>query len=171
MLEIRSDKTLHDELIDLRKLLFAFRTVHHNDVIPDLCLNVKRRSAELTKPLLRLFSSQNDAPVALEEIRRALSKIIFERNELKRNSIESKLREVICNLIERGSDGSKDCESYTFYNEDIWAEAKTVMSGLDRLFKQESFYTVEFGTISHKYITSIYKSKFKAEPFKVGNRH
>ena len=37
--------------------------------------------------------------MALEEIRRALSKIIYERNELKRNSIESKLREVINNLI------------------------------------------------------------------------
>ena len=62
-------KPLHDELIDLRKLLFAFRMIHHKDVIPDLNLNVKHRNAELTKPLLRLFSSRNDAPVALEEIR------------------------------------------------------------------------------------------------------
>lgn len=60
-----------------------------------------------------------------------------------------------------------DLESYTFYNEDIWAEAKTVMNGRNDPFKQESSYTVEFGTISHKYITSIYKSKFKAEQFKV----
>ena len=72
-------------------------------------------------------------------------------------------------MIERSSDGPKDWESYTFYNEDIWAEAKIVMNGLDCPFKQESFYTVEFGTISHKYITSIYKSKFKAEPFKAGS--
>ena len=162
-------KPLHDELIDLRKLLFAFRMIHYTDVIPDLCLNIKHRSAELTKPLLRLFNSRNDAPIALEEIRRALSKIISERNELKRNSIESKLRDVINNLIERGSNGSNDLKSYAFYNEDIWTEAKTVMSGLDCQFKQESFYTIEFGTISHKYITSIYKSKFKAEPFKIGS--
>ena len=51
------------------------------------------------EPLLRLFNSPNDAPIALEEIRCALSKIVSERNELKRNSIESKLREVINNLI------------------------------------------------------------------------
>lgn len=44
-----------------------------------------------------------------------------------------------------------------------------MMSGQDCQFKQESFYTIEFGTISHKYITSIYKSKFKTEPFKVGS--
>ena len=43
-------KPLHDELIDLRKLLFAYRMIHHKDVIPDLNLNVKHRNAELTKP-------------------------------------------------------------------------------------------------------------------------
>lgn len=163
-------KPPHDELINLRKLLFAFRMIHHNDVIADLNLNVKHRSAELTKPLLRLFNSRNDAPIALEEIRRALSKIVSERNELKRNSIESKLRDAICNLIGRGNcDGSKDSTSYTFYNEDIWTEAKAVMNGQDNAFKPNSFYSVEFGSISHKYITSIYMSKFKAEPFKVGS--
>ena len=162
-------KPLHDELIDLRKLLFAFRMIHHKDVIPDLNLNVKHRNAELTKPLLRLFSSRDDGPAALEEIRLALSKIVYERNELKRNSIEAKLREVINNLIGRGSDGPNDLEPYMFYNEDIWAEAKTVMNGRDNAFKPDSFYSIELGTISHKYITSIYKSKFKAEPFKVGS--
>jgi hypothetical protein len=161
-------KPLHDELVDLRKLLFAFRMIHYNDVIPDLCLNIKHRSAELTKPLLRFFSSRNDAPLALEEIRRALSKIISERNELKRNSIESKLRDVINNLILR-QNNTDTSDTYTIYNEEIWAEAKTVMNGQDCQFKPESFYTIEFGTVSHKYITSIYKSKFKAEPFKTGS--
>jgi len=41
--------------------------------------------------------------------------------------------------------------------------------GQDNAFKPNSFYSVEFGSISHKYITSIYMSKFKAEPFKVGS--
>ncbi len=45
-------KPLHEELMDLRKLLFASRIVHYDDVIPDLNLNIKRRNAELTKPLL-----------------------------------------------------------------------------------------------------------------------
>ena len=69
-------KPLNDELMDTRKLLFAFRLFHYEDVIPDLQLNIKHRSAELTKPLLRLFSSRNDAPVAVEEIKQALSKFI-----------------------------------------------------------------------------------------------
>lgn len=161
-------KPLYDELVDLRKLLLAFRMVHYDEVIPDLCLNIKHRSAELTKPLLRLFSSRNDAPVALEEIRRALSKIISERNELKRNSIESKLRDVINNLILR-QNNTDTLDTYAFHNDELWAEAKIVMNGQDCQFKSESFYTIEFGTVSHKYIASVYKSKFKAEPFKEGS--
>jgi len=64
-------KPLHDELIDARKLLFAFRMIHYEDMIPDLDLNIKHRNAELTKPLLRLFSSLNNAPMAVEEIKHA----------------------------------------------------------------------------------------------------
>jgi hypothetical protein len=167
-------KPLHDELMDLRKLLFAFRMIHYEDVVPDLDLNIKHRNAELTKPLLRLFSSCNDAPLALEEIRHSLSKFITERKEQKRNSIESKLLEAINNQIERrqsnpDSDESKEMGSYAFYNQDIWAEVKDVLNGLENPFKSESVDTIEDGPISHKYITSVYKSKFAAKPFRVGS--
>jgi hypothetical protein len=167
-------KPLHDELIDLRKLLFAFRMVHYDDTISDVSLNVKHRSAELTKPLLRLLSSQSDAPIALEEVRVALSKFISERNDLKKNSIESKLRDAINNLIKKrqdnpNSDDFKGLEPYTFYNEHIWSEVKSIMNGQDIPFKPQSFYTVEYGKISHKYVTSLYESKFKAELIKTGS--
>jgi hypothetical protein len=169
-------KPLHDELIDIRKLLLAFRLIHYDDVIPDVNLNIKHRSEELTKPLLRLFNSLGNAPLAVEEIRVALSKFIEERNELKKNSIESKLYDVINNLVRRRQECHEtdkgeyqNLEPYSFYNEQIWDEAKNVMNGKDIPFKPESFYTVEYGTISHKAITGIYKSKFKAEPFKIGS--
>jgi hypothetical protein len=84
-------KPLYDELVHLHKLLFAFRLIHYNDVIPDLEINLENRNAELTKPSLRLYSSLGDAPIALEELRLALSKFIEEKNELKSSSIESKL--------------------------------------------------------------------------------
>jgi hypothetical protein len=168
-------KPLNDELMDTRKLLFAFRLIHHEDVVPDLDLNVKHRSAELTKPLLRLFSSCNDAPIAVEEIRHALSKFIAERNELRRNSIESKLLDVVRNLNERrrcdndSADELKELGQYAFYNQDIWTEVKDVLNGLENPLKSESVYTIEHGSISHKYITSVYKSKFAAKPFKNGS--
>ena len=42
---------LIEELYHIRKLLFCFRLIHHKDVIPMVDLNVKGRTAELTKPL------------------------------------------------------------------------------------------------------------------------
>ena len=135
-------KPLNDELIDLRKLLFAFRMIHYEDVIPNLQLNIKHRSAELTKPLLRLFSSRSDAPIAVEEIRQALSKFIAERNELRTNSIESKLLDVVSNLIERrrcdndSADQLNELGPYAFYNQDIWTEIKNLINGLRILSSQ-----------------------------------
>jgi hypothetical protein len=167
-------KPLHDELMDLRKLLFAFRMIHHNDVIPDLNLNIKHRSAELIKPQLRLFSSLNNSPLAVEEITLALSKFIAERNDLKRNSIESRLLDTVNNLIERRgsdphSDEFKELGPYAFYNHDIWAEVKSVVDGQEIAYKTESVYTIEYGSISHKYVTSMYKSKFNARSFRIGS--
>jgi hypothetical protein len=167
-------KPLYDELAHVRKLLFAFRILHYNDVIPDFPLNIMHRSEELTKPLLRLFRYQNNSPTALEKIRLALSKFIERRNDLKRNSIESKLRDAINNLAEerkKNPDLEKyiGLEEYWFYNEDIFAEVRRVTNGSDVPLKPASFYTVDFGLVSHKFITGLYRSKFNAEPFRVGS--
>jgi hypothetical protein len=91
-------KPLYDELINIRNLLFCWRLLHHEDVIQDIGLNVKNRSAELTKPLIRLFQ---DSPIVLEKILNSLSKFMTERNEAKESSFESKLYEVIEDLIEQ----------------------------------------------------------------------
>ena len=122
--------------------------IHYNDIIPDIKLNIKHRTEELTKPLLRLYSSLNNAPIALEEIRLALSKFVLERNELKRNSVESKLYNAVTNLIQRRKqDGNsyeyKNLPEYAFYNEDIFAEVKNLMDGRDIPLKEDSFYSIK----------------------------
>jgi hypothetical protein len=164
-------KPLYDEMVHVRKLLFAFRLIHYNDVFPDIEINLENRNAELTKPSLRLFSSRGDAPVAVEEIRLALSKFIAEKNELKSNSIESKMCSVIKDLIRERNEnpnspdyeGLEDC---AFTNEQIWPKAKIVMDGIDILGRSESFYSIDDGKITHRKISSLFRSKFKAVPFK-----
>jgi hypothetical protein len=164
-------KPLYDELVHVRKLLFAFRLIHYNDVFPDIQINLENRNAELTKPSLRLFSSRGDAPVAVEEIRLALSKFIAEKNELKSNSIESKMCIVINDLIRERNEnpnspdyeGLEDC---AFTNEQIWAKCRIVMDGIDILGRSESFYSIDDGKITHRKISSLFRSKFKAVPFK-----
>ncbi len=153
-------KPLNDTLIHTHKLLFAFRLIHHSDVVPDIQINLENRNAELTKPLLRLFLSRNNAPIAVDEIRLALSKFIAEKNELKSNSIESKMYQAIINLIKE--DPISKIE-YEFTNEQIWEEFKHVLNGID-IYK-ESVYSTDLGKVTHKQITGLYKSKFKAEPY------
>jgi hypothetical protein len=158
-------KSLYEEIIDLRKLLFAFRLLRYDDSVPDIKLNVIHRNEELTKPLLRLFSYRNDSAEALDEIRLALSKFVLGRNETKKNSIESKLLDAVNNLIhsnnmDKGIDGS-----YLLYNDHLRAEVRGLMEAVDIPNKTEAFYSPEHGAITHKKITAIYKSKFKAESF------
>ena len=164
-------KPLYDELVHIHKLLFAFRLFHYNDIFPDIQINLENRNAELTKPSLRLFSSRGDAPVAVEEIRLALSKFIAEKNELKSNSIESKLCNAIIDLIRQRNENpnSQDYEGLddcAFTNEQIWTICKLVMDGTDIIGRSESFYSIDYGKVTHKRISGLIQSKFKAVPFK-----
>ncbi len=161
-------KPLNDKLVHIHKLLFAVRLVRYNDIIPDIQINIENRNAELTKPLLRLFSSRADAPIAVEEIRLALSKFIAEKNELKSNSIESKMYLAINDLIRESSenlnsDEYNGLEDYTFTNQQIFDKCKHIMNGMT--LSEASFYSIEYGKVTHKQITRLYKSKFKAEHF------
>ena len=54
-------ENLQQELMDLRNKLFCFRLLHFKDRILNVKLNVKGRTAELAKPLIRLFQ---DSPIA-----------------------------------------------------------------------------------------------------------
>jgi hypothetical protein len=163
-------KPLNDELVHLHKLLFAFKLIHFNDVIPDLEINLENRNAELTKPSLRLFSSLG-APKAIEEIRLALSKFVQDKNELKSNSIESKLCTAVNELVKARDENPTSeeydgLENYAFTNDQIWNKCRLVMDGIDIWGKSESFYSTEYGKITHKKISGLIQSKFKAKPFK-----
>jgi hypothetical protein len=161
---------LYEKLIEIRKILFCFRLLHHNDQFRNIKLNIKNRAAELTKPLIRLF---NKAPLTKQRIIDDLSVFINERNENKKNTFEAKLYNVITKLIEdrkelidknRVPESDKILGSHTFSNEIIRATCKEEMDGRDIDGKETTFYSPEIGVVSQKWITSILKSKFKAEP-------
>ena len=148
-------KPLFDELMHTRKLLFCYRLVQYNKPILDVDLNVKNRSAELTKPLIRLFQN---SPIALEKIMDSLSQFMVERKEVKKNSFESKLYDAIMDLkIEHPVDDP------IFTNKAIREKLKENLDGQDLPDKVGVFYTSEVGDVSQKRITSTAKSKFKAK--------
>jgi hypothetical protein len=92
-----------------------------------------------------------------------LSQFIKEKNELKEGSFESKLFEAVKNLIKEKK-GEQKQDAYEFSHEDVCTECRNVMDGKDIAAKPQSFYTVDFGAVSHKKITETYRSKFKAKP-------
>jgi len=57
-------------------------------------------------------------------------------------------------------------ENDAFTNEQIWNKCKLVMDGMDIWGKSEAFYSTEYGKVTHRRISGLIQSKFKAEPFK-----
>jgi hypothetical protein len=163
-------KPLYDELLDVRKRLFAYRMQHFSEVIPDVSLNITNRDEELAKPYIRLFRNSK----ALKEVKSTLSYFLNEKNKLKKNSIEAKLLRVILNLIEEKKKKKEqsqlppDTDIYFIENEEIWAEAKNEMNGTEIPAKPQSFCSVEYGTLSHSTISRKLKSKFKGKPTQSG---
>jgi hypothetical protein len=158
---------LLNEIVRTRKLLFCYRLLHYNDPILDVQLNVKNRTEELTKPLIRLFQY---SPVALKRILESLSKFMLERNEVKKNSFESKLYEVISTLLEErklrfeakcANDEDDQLGELTLTNRAIKEKCNEVMDGNEIPEKPGAFYSPDFGTVTQTRITRILKSKFK----------
>ena len=166
-------KKLYDTLIHVRKLLFCFRLLNHNNSILNIKLNVKNRTAELTKSLIRLFQNSQVKQRILDD----LSKFVHERNETKKNSFEAKLYNAIVQLIRERQkliDENKLSEneysllaSHTFSNEAIRYACKIEMDGKDIEGKDTMFYSPEFGIVTQRRITSTLKSKFKIKPPKL----
>ena len=160
-------KPTYDELLDVRKLLFAYRMQHFPEVIPDVSLNIRNRDEELAKPYIRLFQN---SPNILKEVQSALSYFLNEKNKLKKNSIEAKLLKVVLNLIQnKKSNLPPDRDIYFIENEEIWAEAKNEMNGIEIPNKPHSSYSVEYGIISHSSISRRLKTKFKGKPTQSGS--
>jgi len=163
-------KPLYDELINTRKILFCWRILHYDDAILDIDLNVKNRTAEVTKPLIKLFQN---SPIALQRILDSLTKFMIERHEIKKNSFESKLYEVIDKLKEErkerlesgiATNDEKNLGELTFTNAALMNMAKEIMECTETE-KPNIFWSSEVGTaISQTKITSVAKSKFKADP-------
>ena len=162
---------LQKELNDLRNKLFCFRLLHFKDRILNVELNVKGRTAELAKPLIRLFQ---DSPIALQKILNSLSMFIQERNESNTNSFEAKLYQSIESLInDRMTRTLNPTEQdtilgpYLFTNQSIKEKLIEVSEATEDSEKKGMYYSPEIGGFSESKIKTILKSKFKVDRTRV----
>lgn len=149
-------KALMDEIEDLRKLMLIYRLVHFNETISDLQLNIRNREKQLCKPLIRLFNGSE----ALPEIMKTLGFYLSEKRERKGNTLEAKLYSVISELVLE--QGQKE-DPYTLTNESIWNAITSKIEGSFIPSKPQSFETTDFGMISQKQISELFRDKFEAK--------
>ena len=89
-----------------------YRLLHHNDLIPNIKLNIKNRYKQLTKPVIRLFQNTK----SLNDILISLSNYVIEKNKEKINSTDSAAILLIINLV--------SIYGINSYNNQIWDEIK-----------------------------------------------
>ena len=140
-------KELYQELEDTRKLLLMYRLLHHNEIIPDVKLNIKNRYKQLTKPLIRLFQNTE----SVNDIIKSLSKYLIEKNQEKIDSLDSAILTFIINLVSKYGE--------TLYNDQIWKELKIKYPDGEIQDKPYSWYLEGYGSISKNSITKICETK------------
>lgn len=164
---------LLNELNRERNILFCYRLLHYRDPIPNIELSVKNREKQLCKPLLRLFQDAE----CQEEIGIALAEKIGEKRGLKRNTLESKILDVISNMIDeniireaqrKDEEASgrwvfKAFEPNQLPTTSLIENVRKYLEGEYRFEKDKSFQTEEHGTVSHDKIRNICRDKFGAE--------
>jgi hypothetical protein len=142
---------LYKQLIDTRKLLLMYRLLHHNEIIPNITLNIKNRYKQLTKPVIRLFQNSE----SVDEIRISLSKYLIEKNQEKLDSMDAAILTFIINLVsEKGE---------TLYNDHIWNELKKKYPNGEVQDKPYSWYIEGYGLVSKNNITKTCETKFCAK--------
>jgi hypothetical protein len=159
---------LLEELMFIHKLLFCYRLAHYIDIILDVELNIKNRSAELTKSLIRLFAK---SPHALARITDSLSKFMVERNEIKTDSFESKLYDSIVKLRdEHVAETEKEISSESLFelsNQKIRDKLIEIVEAEEFPDNPGKYYSAIVGTFTQTRITQAAKSRFKAKPIKM----
>jgi hypothetical protein len=114
-------QAIFDRIIVFRKKLMIYRLVHFSDPVTNIDVGVAMRDKELVKPVLQLFYNSKCSNDSLQEIVKSLQGFLDDRNEVKRNSVDAMLIDVVINLLSESHD-------YTLTSALIW---KTIIETLD----------------------------------------
>lgn len=139
------------DITKLRKLLFAYRLLHHSEPIPDLKIKgITGRDRELIKPLIRLFKAHGDSQ-SLETIKNMLYYFIKQHNEEKTDSFEANIHRLINYLVQYKQENEQ--QGLTF--SEIWNYVKEQLQGECVDEKPDTIQTSLFGEVSKKRLAHI----------------
>lgn len=150
-----NNAAIMEELIKLRKLLFAYRLLHRSEPIPDIKIRgITGRDKELIKPVLRLFNTHGGYDTEVfDTIKNTLHYFIKEHNEDKVDSLNAKVLDLIKTRIAFNSDGKAEL-SFA----DIWDYTREQLSGEPIDDKPKFMRTSLFGDISKDRLAAIMRN-------------
>ena len=149
---------LHDELVELRNLIFCYcRLLHYKDRIPNIKLNIRNREKQLFKPVLRVFYGTK----TFNKLLPVISNFVTQKRQAKVDSYHSFLFQLIKKMI-------IEHNSAILQSNDIWETFKEEVDWKPIPNKPQTIDTVEFGKSHRK--NSIKSCRMYLEP-KPPKRH
>ena len=145
---------LLEELEETRNLLLIYRMIHHNDMIPDIPLNIVNRERQLFKPILRVFQKTE----TINELFPVISEYINQKRAANANSLHAYVYNRVVDLIK--NEGKYELESIKIWDHIIDSDK---CPGDFIPHKPLSYLSVDYGEISRKQITEICKDVLGAK--------
>jgi hypothetical protein len=144
-----------NELLSFRKLLLIYRLLHFKDSVANIDISLKRRSRELVKPIVQLFSS-SELHIQ-KEIASTLEGFLKAKQTRKGNTIEVALYPIIANLV---SQYGREVLARDIWN--VIIEGNFIKGHYDEN-KPNQFETEDYGTIYRNTITNVICDKLGAQ--------
>jgi len=141
---------LHDQLFEVRNLLFCHSLLHSFDKIQNINLNITNREKQLFKPLIRLFQGTETQGYLFKVV----SHFVNERRKQNVDSLLAFLYKILNDMVK---EDDQEITSGT-----IWETVKASLDGSEILNKPMSYESTEYGTLSQKTIIQMIKDNFKS---------
>jgi hypothetical protein len=148
------------ELLELRRLLFAYRLLHYSEPIPDIggIKGIIGRDRELIKPLIRLFKAHGGDSESLDTIKQTLHYFVKERNSEVTDSFEATVYRLLTQLIQNTNNDKYEfafSEIRDYIREQL--DGENVDTEDENGKKSASMKTDLFGEITNKKLAAILK--------------
>jgi hypothetical protein len=143
------------DLLFLRKALLVYRLLYSSgssNRFEDIDTGLKGRDKELCKPILQIFYGYKSQ----KRIERALEILLDDKNDMKANSLERDLLEVVTDLFEKNPDGV-----IPFPN--IWNSLEEKTNGHINQLKEHQMENETYGTIYKTSVTRTLRDRFGAK--------
>ncbi|WP_196817223.1 hypothetical protein [Candidatus Nitrosocosmicus oleophilus] len=161
-------KTVYEEIMDLRKMLFVYRIRNFRSTIPDIDIGIGRRNKELVKPYLQLFSCSFKGEfnlvcidcinpdtlsdidrTTLQEIKNTFKILVDAKHVRREATIEAKLLPIIIELAIEYHKGK------TITYSDLWNVIKVKFRGYYDERRPNEYHTEDFGIIYRNTISNV----------------